>query len=170
MPPVCLRLMTMTRAACLLVAALLLSACAQRHSPTDHAVQAQCRLELEAARTAIQLREAGKTKQAMLQSMPSLTADSSRLLQQLYQIVDEVYAYPDLNQIVYGTYRFEYCAHQLRQQPVPVLANCIAPLRVCQTQFGVTVSRQAVDCVRAVFSLPATSPAIPDPMPRAETP
>jgi hypothetical protein len=150
--------MMKTNVVFVIVAALVLAACAERSQQTDHAIQEQCRLELEAARTALQLRDEGKTKQAMLQTLPPLTPTSTRLLQQLYQIVDEVYAYPDLNQIVYGTYRFEYCAHQQRHQPVPSLQDSVAQLQVCQGQFGMSVSKQAVDCVRGVFSTQPTRP------------
>lgn len=141
-----------------IAATLVLGACAE-HSPTsNHDIQQQCRLELEAARTAIELRDAGKSRQAMMQTLPPLTPTSTRLLQQLYHIVDEVYAYPDLNQIIYGTYRFEYCAQQLRHQPVPSLQDSVEQLQACQLQFGMTVSKQAVDCVHAVFSKQQSTP------------
>jgi hypothetical protein len=144
------------------VAALALCACAKDTQISDHAIQQQCRMELEASRTAIQLRDEGKTRQAMLQTLPMLTPTSTRLLQQMYHIVDEVYAFPDLNQIVYGTYRYEYCARELRHQPVPLHFQKIYPrLQACQQQFNMTVSKPAVDCVRAAFpTQPAATPGV----------
>jgi hypothetical protein len=139
--------------------AVVLAACAKQTQHSERSIQQDCRLELEAARTAVQLRDEGKSKQAMMQSLPPLTPNSTRLLQQMYHIVYEVYAFPNLNEIVYGAYRYDYCAHQLRQQPVPAQIQDIMPkLLACQTQFGMAVSKQAVDCVRAVFpvQLPTT--------------
>ena len=153
-----------------MLAVLALGACAERQVATDHAIQQQCQLELEAARTAMQLRDSGKTKSALVQTLPPLTPSSTRLLKQMYHIVDEVYAYPDLNQIVYGTYRFEYCAHQLRHQPVLSLQNSIVQLQACQAQFGMTVSKQAVDCVRTVFTAPPAVTAPPDAATKSTTP
>ena len=135
-----------------LLAAFTLGACAEGPQPSEHAIKQECRLELETARTAIHLRDQGKTKQAMLQTLPPLTPTSSRLLQQMYHVIDEVYAFPGLNEIVYGTYRYEYCVHQLQQQSVPRQLQDVFPhLLACQSQYGMTVSKQVVACVRAAF-------------------
>jgi len=63
------------------LAAMYLSACA--HEPTNQEIQSQCRLEMEAGRTAVQMRKQGRTKQAMLQTLPPLHPDSSRLLRSM---------------------------------------------------------------------------------------
>ena len=120
-------------------------------------------MDLEAARTAMRLRDQGKRQAELLQTLPPLTPESSRLLQQMYQIVEEVYAYPTLNQVIYPTYRFEYCARQLQHLPVPAQLAQIAPqLQACQNQFGNTVSAQAVACVRkAVAEAAQTTPSSP---------
>jgi hypothetical protein len=137
----------------------LLSACA--HRPTAHAIKSQCRLEMQAARTAVQLREQGKTKQAMLQSLPPLHPDSTRLLRQMYQIVEETYAYPSLNDIVYGVYRFEACARQLQLQLTPPPLQTVAPqLLACQNRFGRQVSKAAVTCVHDVFAKDSKSKTV----------
>ena len=128
----------------------LLNACA--YGPTAHAIKSQCRLEMQAARTAVQLRDQGKSKQAMLQTLPPLHPDSTRLLRQMYQIVDEAYAFPALNDIVYGIYRFESCARQLQHRLAPPRLQQVAPqLLACQKQYGRQVSKAAVACVRGVF-------------------
>lgn len=138
---------------------LLLSACA--HRPTTHAIKSQCRLEMQAARTAVQLRYQGKSKQAMLQTLPPLHPDSTRLLRQMYQNVDEVYAFPDLNDIVYGIYRFETCARQLQHQLVsPPLQEVASQLLACQKQYGRQVSKDAVSCVRSVFAKDSESETV----------
>lgn len=129
---------------------ILLSGCA--HHPSARAIKSQCRLEMEAARTAVKMREQGKTKTAMLQSLPSLHPDSTRLLFEMHQIVDEAYAFPALNDIVYGIYRFETCARQLQHQLVSPPFQELAPhLLACQEQYRRQVSKAAVACVRGVF-------------------
>lgn len=165
----------MTKHVSVLCLVLALNACAQGTEVDQKTIQRTCRLDLEAARTAMQLRNQGKSKAEMLQTLPPLTQSSNRLVQQLYHIVDEVYTYPTLNQVVYPTYRFEYCTRQLQHLPVPAQFRQIAPqLLDCQTKFGTTVSTQAVDCVRDAMTAvaqaaptthtnatPNSAPAIP---------
>ena len=134
------------------VSALILIGCAEHPQVSNHTIRQQCRMEMETARTAIRLRDQGKSKQEMLQTLPPLHPDSTRLLQQMYHIVDEIYAFADLNEIVYATYRFDYCARQLQRQAVPEkFQNILPQLQACQTQFGMQVSKPAMVCVRAVF-------------------
>lgn len=155
-------MMTKTKRALVVIVALTLSACAHRPSNT-HAIQQQCRMEMEAARTAIHLRDEGKSKQDMLQTLPSLQPDSTRLLRQLYHIVDEIYADPDLNDIVYGIYRHEYCTRQLQYQSVPLrFENVMAQLQGCQAQYGRQVSQQAIACIRAAFPQQPDKQQTPD--------
>ncbi len=139
-----------------IVAGMSLSACA--HEPSTRAIRSQCRLEMEAARTAVQLREQGKTKQDMLQTLPPLYPDSTRLLRQMYQNIDDTYTYPKLNDTVYGIYRFEYCVRQLQHKPVPKqIQEVSSQLLVCQTQFDQQASKQIVKCIREIFTNVPTS-------------
>jgi hypothetical protein len=155
-------MMMKTKRALVVVAALALNACAHRPSST-HAIQQQCRLEMEAARTAIHLRDEGKSKQDMLQTLPSLQPDSTRLLRQMYHIVDETYAAPGLNDIVYGIYRFEYCARQLQYQSAPLqFKTIVTQLQACQAQYGRQASQQAISCIRAAFPKQAYAQPTPD--------
>jgi len=132
----------------IVLATMCLSACA--HDPTNQEIKSQCRLEMEAGRTAVQMREQGRTKQAMLQTLPPLHADSSRLLRSMYQSIDDTYTFPALNNTVYGIYRFEVCARQLLHQPAPPpLPDIAQQLVACQTKFGRQASPNIVRCVRA---------------------
>lgn len=120
--------------------------------PTRHEIHHECRLEMDAARTAVQLRNKGKDKMTMLRTLPPLQQDSSRLLQQMYQIVDETYAVPGLDDLVFGIYRYEVCARQLRHLPVPTDINTVhSQLLSCQTRFHRHASKKLVNCVRAIF-------------------
>ena len=70
----------------------------------------------------------------------------------MYHIVDEVYAFPGLNEVVYGAYRYGYCARQLQHQAVPQQFQDIVPqLQACQTQFDTQVSQPAMACVLGSF-------------------
>lgn len=134
------------------MALLNLTACAI--GPTHHEIYNECRLEMDAARTAVQLRDKGKDKMTMLHTLPPLHQDSTRLLRQMYQIVDDIYEFRDLNDVVYGIYRYEYCAQQLRHQVMPPNLAAVHPqLQACQARFGRQVSKAAVDCVRAIFPM-----------------
>lgn len=145
-----------------IAAGIAVSGCA--HDPSVRAVRTQCRLEMEAARTAVQLREQGKSKQAILQSLPPLHADSTRLLRQMYQFVDDTFAFPELNDSVYGIYRFEYCVRQLQHRAVPrQLQEVSRQLLACQTQLDNQTPANAVSCVRRSF------PAQPDKQQQAGT-
>ncbi|MEJ2359946.1 MAG: hypothetical protein P8Z75_00765 [Gammaproteobacteria bacterium] len=139
-----------TRFLLLGIGSLVLAGCAM--GPSQHEIHSECRLEMDAARTAVQLRNKGKDKLAMLRTLPPLHKNSTRLLHQMYQIVDETYDYPHLNDIVFGIYRYELCARELRRQPVPTdIGSVHMQLQSCQARFHRQVSKQAVDCVRAVF-------------------
>lgn len=140
----------MTRWFLLAAGLLAVGGCAS--GPTRHEIRRECRLEMDAARTAIQLRNQGKDKMAMLRTLPPLHKNSTRLLHQMYQIVDETYDAPALNEIVFGIYRYELCARQLRRQPVPANISTVYPrLKSCQARFNKQVTKQAVHCVQTVF-------------------
>lgn len=143
--------MTLMRSPALLLCTLLcLSSCATRNDAK--AINAACTLEMEAARTAVLLRDEGKTKTAMLQTLPPLTPTSSRLLQQLHAIVAEVYTQPGLNEVIYPTYRFQYCIRQLQHQPVPQSLAEIQPrLLSCQQTYGTLASPESTTCILDSF-------------------
>jgi len=135
-----------------IVLVMTLSACA--HEPSTRAIRSQCRLEMEAARTAVQMREQGKTKQEMLQTLPPLHPDSTRLLRRMYQSIDDTYAYPALNDTVYGVYRFEFCVRQLQHKPIPKQFQEVSvQLLNCQKQSNRNAASQIVACVRNTFPI-----------------
>lgn len=135
-----------------------LGACATDADNVTETVHTQCRLELDAARTAVHLRDRGKSKQDMLHSLPPLHTDSTRLLHQLYAIVDETYTFPKLNDVVFGIYHYDNCTRQLRVQAMPALESIYPKLLACQARFGRQVDKQAVSCVRRSYHLPASTP------------
>jgi hypothetical protein len=140
--------MTMTKHLLCCLAFCGLAACASDSAHDPQAIHAECRLEMNAARTAVHLRDQGKTRQAMLNTLPPLDNDSSRLLRQMHAIVDESYRFPKLNDVVFAIYRYETCARQLQHQSSPALGSIYEKLLDCQARFGRQASHAAVACVR----------------------
>lgn len=152
MKPGYTRLMIINNGLVLLTIVVCLGACASQSSPSARAINKQCTLEMETARTAIHLRDKGRDKDSMMQTLPPLKSDSTRLLQQMHVIVQETFAFPSLNDVVYPTYRFEYCVRQMQHKPVPTNLQAVAAqLLACQAQFGSQPSKPATECILASF-------------------
>ncbi len=132
---------------------VLLSGCASKERfTTAKEINEACQVEMQAALTAVRLRNEGKPKSALLAPLPAITEHSSRLLVNLHVIVDETYQYPALNEMIYPTYRFDLCLRALQQKPYPVSLAPVEPaLLNCQRQFGLESSAQSTQCVSAAI-------------------
>lgn len=140
----------------------LVGACATKQPYSTAAeINEECIIEMEAARTAIQLRDKGKTRDYMASTLPPLDKNSSRLLVQLHQIVDESFHYSELNEVIYPTYRFEMCVRQLTGKTYPrSIQNVHSKLMACQQQYGKQASTAATQCVTGAIdqnNLPASN-------------
>jgi len=103
---------------------------------------------MQAALTAVRLRDKDTTKSMLLEKLSPLQKDSSRLLVNMYQIVDEVYSHSWLNESIYPTYRFELCQRQLLSKPYPLALVPVLPiLKQCQLKYGIEASEQATECI-----------------------
>ncbi len=132
---------------------LFVSACANDPYDSAEEINEACSFEMQAALTAIKLRDKQKPKSLLLTKLSPLDKDSSRLLVNMYQVVDEVYAYTWLNETVYSTYRFELCQRQLLYKPYPLSIEPVLPgLKHCQQQYGTTSSEQSTRCVTNTFN------------------
>ena len=130
---------------------ILLSACASKPRLSKQ-YNYQCTMEMNAAMTAIHLRDQGKTKPELLQELGPLNKNSNRLHRILFSIVDEIYQFPDLNEVIYPTYRFELCAKQLTKQNYENdYAFVHHKLLMCQNKFGEKASALGTTCIRNVF-------------------
>ena len=133
----------------------MLLGCAQQEQRPRSAndINEACGLEMQAARTAIRLREKNKPKTQLKQQLAPLTADSSRLLFNMHQILDEVYAHPQLNAVIYPVYRFQLCTQQLQNK---LLAHNIdrnlTGLLACRAQYNTTSSNESTQCVLDTFN------------------
>jgi len=144
-----------------------INACASKESfHTAEAINEECHAEMQAARTAIRLRDKGKPKSLLLEPLPQITADSSRLLVKLHAIVYEAYQYPALNEMIYPTYRFELCLRELQQQSYPVSLQVVAAgLLNCQMQYGLQSSASSTQCVSDAIDQLAPGQLVENPTP-----
>ena len=127
---------------------LFISACANDPYDSQQEINEACHFELQAALTAIKLRDKGKPKTLLLSRLTPLEKNSSRLLVNMYQIVDEVYANSWINKNIYSTYRFELCQRQLLSKPHPLTINPVLPaLKLCQQQFATESSEKTNECI-----------------------
>lgn len=127
----------------------LLGACASTERfNTPQKINQACNMEMQAARTAVRLRDKGKSKSFLQDTLPPIKPESSRLLHNLHDIVSETYQHTTLNEVVYATYRFELCMRQLQHKLYPVsLAVVESPLMNCQQQFAMESSQQSTECI-----------------------
>ena len=139
-----------TKHSILLTTIALLGACAnQERFNSAREINEECHMEMQAARTAVRLRDQGKPKSLLQDQLPPIKAGSSRLLINLHTIVTETFHYSTLNEVVYPTYRFELCLRQLQNKPYPIsLAVLEQPLLNCQQQFAMQSSKQSTECVQ----------------------
>ena len=134
----------------LLTTITLLGACAnQEHFNSAREINEECHMEMQAARTAVRLRDQSKPKSLLQDQLPPIKPDSSRLLINLHAIVAETYQYNTLNEVIYPTYRYELCLRQLQNKPYPKsLAVIEQPLSNCQQQFALQSSKQSTECIQ----------------------
>lgn len=133
----------------LLILTTLASACATKDIPDNvKEINQACSFEMQAARTAVRLRDKGKTREDLLAKLVPIDKDSSRLLIEMHEITHEVFDYPLLNDVVYSTYRFELCQRELLRKPVPASLEAVLPmLQQCQQHFGDQSSVKGTTCI-----------------------
>ncbi len=138
---------------------LLLSACTigERFN-TPAAINEECSLEMQSARTAVRLRDKGKPYDWLKNQLVPLSEHSSRLLMNMHEILDEVFKHTELDETIYPTYRFELCMRQLQKKPYPISLAAIKPgLSVCKKTYGNKSSANSTQCViEAIDELPET--------------
>ena len=127
---------------------LFVSACANDPYDSPKEITEACNFELQAAFTAVKLRDKGKPKLMLLSKLGPLSKDSSRLLVNMYQIVDEIYTHNDLDTIIYPAYRYELCQRQLLFKPHPLTIKPVLPmLKQCQESKDTASAEQATECI-----------------------
>lgn len=152
----------LTKASLPLATIALLGACASKESfNSAREINEECQIEMQAARTAVRLRDQGKPKSVLQQQLPPVNSESSRLLINLHDIVTETFQYTSLNEVIYPTYRFELCLRQLQNKAYPAsLAAVEQPLLACQQQYALQSSRQSTECVQQAMDLATPQPQV----------
>ena len=126
-------------------------------SATDKAVDndilyEECELEMTAAASATRLRNQGKPRQELAAALSPIKTDSSRLLIQLHAILNEVYTYQDLDDVIYSLYRLERCQREKNEKPVPDSISVVhEQLLNCQEDYNNDQYYDEKLCVRAAF-------------------
>jgi len=119
---------------------------------TVEEVNIECSFEMQAARTAIRLRDKGKPESSLKAQLVPLDEKSSRLLIKMHEITDEVYAATGLNEVVYSTYRFELCQREFLQKPRPASIDAVLPdLLKCQDKYANKSSVNSTNCILAAI-------------------
>jgi len=144
---------------------ILNTGCATRDIPnTAKEINEECAFEMQTARTAIHLRDKGKTKADLQSKLPPLDKNSSRLLKKMYEISEEVYEYTELNETVYTTYRFELCQRELLGKALPNSTQTVLPaLLTCQQQYGDKSSVKSTNCILEGIAAVSKKPTVSTP-------
>ncbi|MGD8925248.1 MAG: hypothetical protein PVG20_00270 [Thioalkalispiraceae bacterium] len=129
---------------------MLVGACSTTNtSQTPKQINIECGLEMQAARTAVRLRDKGKPKSSLLAQLAPVTEESSRLLVEMHEITHEVYAVTELNEVIYPTYRYNLCQRELLHKPVPTSIELVLPLLLdCQRKHQDKSSQQSTRCIQ----------------------
>lgn len=120
----------------------------------------QCSIEAEAAASVIDLRERGQPKDFALAPLPPRemvfkhrrSTLQARLAVQMYSIIEDVYAHPDITAPTYLAYRAVSCAHRNAGRKVPRSFDEVAlPMRGCQTKHDASPSAELNQCAADVI-------------------
>lgn len=120
----------------------------------------QCSIEAEAAANIIELRERGQSKDFALAPLPPREMVfkhkrgtlQARLAVQMYSIVDDIYAHPDITAPTYLAYRAASCARRNAGHKVPRnFAEVALPMRGCQRKHGAAPSVALTECTGEVL-------------------
>ena len=141
------------------------SGCASRDIPnTATGINEECGFEMQAARTAVRLRDKGKTKAFLKSQLPPIDKNSLRLLRKMYEITDEVYEYTQLNETIYTTFRFELCQRELLNKPRPPSIQAVLPeLLKCQQEYKIQSSVKSTNCILAGFEITSVKHSVSTP-------
>lgn len=130
-------------------------------SPLAARERLQCSIEIQAAEAILRLRDQGQSKDFVLAPLPprqtTFKAKSAglqaRLAVQMYSIIDDLYANPDLKAGAYLSYRELACRQRNGGLKAPAsLREVAVPVFACQEKYGNTASAQMRACLEEVFA------------------
>lgn len=87
----------------------------------------------EAAVAAVDFRDDGKPKEFLTKPLPPKGSSNNRTAREMHQVVDDVYAFPDLKSLTYFTYTRERFLQELQGKTAPVRFEQVsAQVLACQ--------------------------------------
>ncbi|MES2933218.1 MAG: hypothetical protein V4805_07000 [Pseudomonadota bacterium] len=110
-----------------------------------------CKQDQQAAVGAIALRDKGKTKEELSKPLPPRGPDNNRLAKLMYEILDDIYGYPEIKEFPYYVFRSEMCFRSAQGLSNPSGFPVIARKALeCQTTHGAAQSHELINCIRGV--------------------
>jgi hypothetical protein len=134
-----------------LVLALTTFNCMAQSGPkTDlEAATRACKQDQEAAIGAVGLRDKGKTKEALAKILPPRGPDNNRLAKLMYEVLEDVYGYPEIKQFPYYVFRSEMCFRSVQGLPNPSSFTVVSKdVLECQAKHSEAVSDELINCIR----------------------
>ena len=116
----------------------------------------QCSIETQAAAAILDLRDRGQPKSFVLAPLPAQEPAfndrkgslQARLVVQMHSIIEDVYAYPDVETATYVAYRMATCTERNAGRKVPLAFSEVAlPMSGCQQKHGDQASAALTRCV-----------------------
>ncbi|WP_154668066.1 hypothetical protein [Pseudoduganella violaceinigra] len=141
------------------------SSAALAEQPTDPKAQLEmsafiCKQDQQAAVSAVALRDKGKTKEEMARLLPERGPNNNRMAQLMYEVLDDVYGYPEIRQFPYYVFRSEVCFREAQRKSIPVGFRLVAAdVLACQSKYGDNEKNEIIDCIRdAIIKGSGTKP------------
>lgn len=141
------------KAVLVLLTWLLLSSCASHPGALSaREMNAECAIELQAARTAMNLRNKHKPAEFLTSQLPPNDTQATAAVKNLHEIVHEVYDNPTLTTDNYAIYRFETCLRRYRNKPRPQsVSPLISGMQTCQQQYQQKDPARYTHCIIKVM-------------------
>ena len=107
----------------------------------------QCRNELQAAASAPQLRDTGKSKRDLAAILPPRESNN-KMAKIMWSVLDDIYESPQISAGTYFTYRSEMCIRRNFGEKNPASLKIIEPLLLsCQEKYEPKTDEH-INCVR----------------------
>jgi hypothetical protein len=108
-----------------------------------------CKQDQQAAVSAVALRDKGKTKEEMAKLLPERGPHNNRMAQLMYEVLDDVYGYPEVRQFPYYVFRSEVCFREAQRKAIPAGFKIVAfDVLACQSKYGEKEKNEIIDCIR----------------------
>jgi hypothetical protein len=108
-----------------------------------------CKLDQQAAVSAVAMRDKGKTKEEMAKVLPERGPKNNRMAQLMYEILDDIYETPEIKAFPYYIFRTEVCFRETQKKSKPVgFKVVVSDILECQKKHGAGAGNEIIDCIR----------------------